>query len=159
MSIRVFTQNDLAAIFDIYNRSKLDELKFEDKEFILLPLEKDDVRLSGLMESEIYVYQEQGTIFGFGAVCANEIRALFVPPEHRAKGVGKKLLEFLLLHIKGQPCLYVASTNQPAKYLYQRHGFSVIDTFETTYNQVTVIAQKMARIASTNSTQSVKSKT
>ena len=150
MSIRAYKQNDLAAIFDIYNRSKIDELKFEDKVFTLLPLEEDDVRLNGLMESEIYVHQEQGEILGFGAICGNEIRALFVPPEHRGKGVGKKLLEFLLSNIQGQPCLYVASTNQPAKYLYQRCGFSVTDTFETTYNQVSVIAQKMACIASSH---------
>jgi putative acetyltransferase len=152
MNIRPYTQNDLAAIFDIYSHSKLDELKFEDREFTLLPLEMDDVRLSGLMESEIYVYQEQGAIFGFGAVCVNEIRALFVLPEHRGKGVGKKLLEFLLSHIKDQACLYVASTNQPAKYLYQRYGFSVADTFETTYNQVPVMAQKMVCITPVNST-------
>ena len=155
MSIRAYTQNDLAAIFDIYSRSKLDELKFEDKVFTLLPLEEDDVRLNGLMESKIYVHQEQGQILGFGAVCGNEIRALFVLPECRGQGVGKKLLEFLLSNIQGQPCLYVASTNQPAKYLYQRYGFSVTDTFETTYNQVPVIAQKMVRNASDQNNWSV----
>jgi len=155
MSIRAYTQNDLAAIFDIYSRSKLDELKFENKVFTLLPLEEDEGRLSGLMESEIYVHQEQGQILGFGAICGHEIRALFVPPEYRGKGVGKKLLEFLLSNIQGQPCLYVASTNQPAKYLYQRYGFSVTETFETTYNQVLVIAQRMARIASAQNNGSI----
>lgn len=155
MSIRAYTQNDLAAIFDIYSRSKLDELKFEDKVFTLLPLEEDDMRLNGLMASEIYVHQEQGQILGFGAVCGNEIRALFVLPECRGLGVGKKLLEFLLSNIQGQPYLYVASTNQPAKYLYQRYGFSVTDTFETTYNKVAVIAQKMARIVPAKTSRSV----
>ena len=155
MNIRVYTQNDLAAISDIYNRSKLDELKFEDKVFTLLPLEEDDVRLNGLMESEIYVHQEQGQILGFGAVCGNEIRALFVLPECRGQGVGKKLLEFLLSNIQGQPCLYVVSTNQPAKYLYKRYGFNVTDTFETTYNQIAVIAQKMVRIAPSKTSRSV----
>lgn len=148
MSIRAYTQNDLAMIFDIYHRSKLDELKFEDKVFTLLPLEKDEVRLSGLMESEIYVYEARGQIFGFGAIFGNEIRALFVHPKYRGKGAGKKLLEFLLLNIQGQPCLYVASTNLPAKYLYHRYGFCVTETLETTYNQVPVIAQKMTRISS-----------
>ncbi|MBQ4880296.1 GNAT family N-acetyltransferase [Pseudoalteromonas luteoviolacea] len=148
MNIRAYTQNDLASIFDIYRRSKLDELKFEEKVFTLLPLEEDKERLRGLMESQIYVYQEQGQILGFGANCGHEIRALFVAPKHRGKGVGKALFEFLLSNIHGQPCLYVASTNQPAKYLYHEYGFSVTETFETTYNQVSVIAQKMVRMAS-----------
>ncbi len=38
MRIRGYTEVDLAAILDIYGRSKLDELKFEDKTFTLLPL-------------------------------------------------------------------------------------------------------------------------
>jgi putative acetyltransferase len=155
MSIRTFTQNDLAVIFDIYNRSKLDELKFEDKVFTLLPLEKDDVRLSALMASKIYVYQEQNLICGFGAICGSEIRALFVHPEYRGVGIGKSLLEFLLSNIQGQACLYVASSNQPAKHLYQQYGFNVTDTFETTYNQAPVFAQKMARTAPEQSNRSV----
>lgn len=85
MSIQTFKQNDLAAIVDIYDRSKLDELKFEVKPFTLLPLHKDDLRFSGLMASEIYVYQDQGRILGFGAINGNEIRALFVHPEHRKR--------------------------------------------------------------------------
>lgn len=52
--------------------------KFEDKVFHLLPLDKDETRLKGLIKSEIYVYQEQGRIFGFDAICKNEIRTLFV---------------------------------------------------------------------------------
>ncbi|AOT08700.1 GNAT family N-acetyltransferase [Pseudoalteromonas luteoviolacea] len=146
MNIRAYKQNDLADIFDIYRCSKLDELKFEDEMFIFLPLEEDEVRLSRLMESQIYVYQEQGQILGFGAIYAHEIRALFVSPDHRGKGVGKQLFEFLLSNIQGQPCLWVASTNHPAKHLYQQYGFSVTETCETTYNQVAVIAQKMVRM-------------
>ena len=95
-----------------------------------------DLRFSGLMASEIYVYQEQGRILGFGAINGNEIRALFVHPEHRAKGIGLCMLEFLLACVEREPYLYVVSTNQPAKSLYQRYGFNVVDTFESTYNQI-----------------------
>ncbi|MDF1779920.1 MAG: GNAT family N-acetyltransferase [Alcanivoracaceae bacterium] len=143
MSIRAYRHDDLPAILDIYTHSKLDELKFEEKSFTLLPLEKDQVRFSELMESDIYLFQAQDRIFGYAAMCGDEIRALFVYPQCRGKGVGKKLLEFLLPLIKGSPCLYVASSNHPAKGLYQRYGFSVTETFETTYNQVPVTAQKM----------------
>ena len=38
MSIRAYTQNELAATINIYDSSKLDELEFEDKLFTLLPL-------------------------------------------------------------------------------------------------------------------------
>ena len=143
MNIRAYTQDDLSAISEIYNRSKLDELKFEDTEFSLLPLEKDEVRFKGLMESEVYVYQTQDQISGFAAIYENEIRALFVHPNGRGEGVGKKLMEFLLSNIQGQPCLFVVSSNRPAKDLYKKYGFSITDTFETTYNQVPVVANKM----------------
>ncbi|MGC1508456.1 GNAT family N-acetyltransferase [Ketobacter sp.] len=147
MRIRGYTEVDLAAILDIYGRSKLDELKFEDKTFTLLPLAKDEARLRGLMESEIYVCEEKGIISGYGAFYGNEIRALFVLPGCRGKGVGKMLLEFLLSKVQGEPCLNVASSNQPAKRLYQRYGFSVAHSFETTYNRVPVSAQTMIRKA------------
>lgn len=143
MSIQKYTQRDLPSIFKIYNLSKLDELKFEDAEFELPPLEEDEERYGKLMESEIYVYQAQNQISGFTAVFENEIRGLFVHPNSRGEGVGKKLIEFLLSRIQGESCLYVASSNQPAIDLYQQYGFIITDTFDTTYNQVPVVANKM----------------
>lgn len=143
MNIRAYTQDDFSAISEIYNRSKLDELKFEDAEFELLPLEEDEERYCSLMESEIYVYQTQDQISGFAAIFENEIRALFVHPNSRREGVGKKLIEFLLSMIQGEPCLYVASSNQPAIDLYQKYGFRITNTFDTSYNQVPVLANKM----------------
>lgn len=155
MNIRAYIQDDLPSILDIYSRSKLDELKFEDKTFTLLPLEKDEARFKGLMESDIYVYQEHNLVLGYGALCGDEIRALFVHPNCRGKGAGKELLEFLLSLIEGQPYLYVASSNQPAKGLYQRYNFNVSETFETTYNQQPVMAQKMVRATPPETNQSL----
>lgn len=143
MSLRAYIKIDLPLILDIYNQSKLDELKFENAEFELLSLEEDEERYSKLMESEIFVYQTQDQISGFGAIHENEIRALFVHPNSRGKGIGKDLIEFLLSNIQGEACLYVASSNHPAKNLYQQYGFSVTDNFETTYNQVPVVVNKM----------------
>jgi len=146
MSIRAYTGNDLPSIIDIYNRSKLDELQFEDRKFTLLPLEEDIPRYSKLMESAIFIYSYQGQAAGFAAICGNEIRALFVHPDFRGKGVGAELIQFLLNSVPGiEVHLYVASSNRPAKTLYQKYGFSITDTFETTYNQEPVVAQKMVR--------------
>jgi len=144
MNIRPFRDNDFPAILDIYANSKLDELRFESEEFELLPLEDDRVRLAELKESDIYVYDDGGVI-GYGALFGSEVRALFVCPSARGKGIGKSLLGFVLLKAKGAASLYVAKTNIPAKLLYNSVGFVITDEFETTYNGVSVLANKMVR--------------
>jgi len=144
MSIRSFSDDDFSTILDIYAQSKLDELRFEKMEFELLPLENDENRLTQLKESDIYVYEDEGVI-GYGALFGSEIRALFVCPSARGKGIGKSLLEFLLLKVTGTANLYVAKTNIPAKQLYKNYGFKVTDEFETKYNGIPVFANKMVR--------------
>ena len=142
MHIRPFKERDFPAILDIYLKSKLDELRFENGDFELLPLEKDKHRLSALRESEIYVYDD-GAILGYGALCGTEIRALYVLPQNRTTGIGKILLEFLLTKSPGPASLMVASTNYPAINLYEGYGFEVIAEIETTYNGARVFANKM----------------
>lgn len=69
----------------------------------------------------------------------------FCLPSARGKGIGKRLLEFMLLKVTGTVSLYVAKTNYPAKSLYSNFGFIITDEFETKYNCVTVLANKMVR--------------
>jgi len=145
MNIRVFCENDFPAILDIYAKSKLDELRHESVQFQLLPLENDEKRLKELFESEIYVY-EIGGVVAYCALFGSEIRALFVHPSDRGSGIGKLLLNFLLSKIDGCATLYVAKTNAPAKRLYEKFGFVVVEEFETTYNNISVMANKMTRI-------------
>jgi putative acetyltransferase len=144
MSIRDYKTSDLVTVLEVYAQSKLDELRFENGEFSLLPLDEDEKRFRALKESQIYVYDD-GVISGYGALCEGEIRALFVLPARRGEGIGKKLLEFLLREISGEACLYVAATNYPAKKLYESYGFIVVDEFQTNYNRVPVFANKMVR--------------
>lgn len=146
MSIRKFIENDRKLIFDIYTQSKLDELKYEAIEFKLLPLEQDEYRLNQLNESDIYVYEENGVV-GYGAHYGPEIRALFVLPKVRRKGIGIKLLEFLLSKISGDAILYVAASNNPAINLYKKYGFKIMNEFETSYNQIQVKAVKMEQVS------------
>ncbi|CAM3624435.1 GNAT family N-acetyltransferase [Pseudoalteromonas maricaloris] len=145
MNIRELTEEDYPRIFEIYSKSKLDELRFEKKTFKLLPLEDDEKRLSALKESKIYVFDD-GNILGFGAIFGSEIRALFVCPSARGNGIGRKILEFLLSQICGKANLFVAKTNEPAKELYKAYGFEVSDEFLTEYNGESVYANEMVRI-------------
>jgi len=146
MSIRKFVENDRKVIFDIYAQSKLDELKHEAIEFKLLPLEQDKSRLNQLNESDIYVYEENGVV-GYGAHYDSVIRALFVLPKYRGKGIGEKLLEYILSKISGVATLYVAASNNPAISLYEKYGFRIINEFETSYNKTEVRAVQMEQVS------------
>ena len=144
MRIRDFNSNDFGSIESIYNLSKLDELYFENVKYELLPLSKDKTRLSSLLESEILVY-EKDSILGFGAYFGSEIRALFVDPVCRGQGIGSTLLNYMLGCVVHPATLYVAKTNEPAKALYSRYGFQIVDEFNTSYNGIPVLANKMLR--------------
>lgn len=144
MKVRPYNPSDYPAVLAIYSASKLDELRYEEAGFELLPLENDPKRLGLLLESEIYIGEEDG-IVGYCAKHGAEIRALFVHPDSRGKGFGRGLLEFLLAGIPGPAILYVARSNGPAKDLYMQYGFEVVDEFETSYNGMPVFANKMIR--------------
>lgn len=142
MNIRAYRDGDFPAITGIYNSSKLDELAFEEGRFELLPLESDEKRLKETLESTLYVYDD-GSILGYGAVFGNEIRALFVHPSSRGKGVGKKLLDHLISKAGSPVKLYVAKSNINAKSIYHKHGFRVTEEFLATYDGKQVMANAM----------------
>lgn len=144
MIIRPFNEDDFADIVDIYAKSKLDELKFEEKDVELIPLIEDQKRLTEFQESDVYVYEEN-RILGYGALFGSEIRSLFVTPESRGRAVGKHLLEYLISLVEGPVILHVVASNTPAKKLYEKYGFKVVGEFEATYNNVIVHANKMVR--------------
>ena len=144
MNIRAYRDDDFPSIAEIYDSSKLDELVFEEGPFELLPLERDEKRLKETMESTLYVY-EDGEILGYGAVFGNEIRALFVHPSSRGKGVGKKLLDHLISQAETPVLLHVAKSNSTAKSIYQKHGFRVTDEYVATYDGKQVLANIMVQ--------------
>jgi len=146
MSIRKYSQCDYNQLLEIYSSSKLDELKYENTIFELLPLDKDEIRLAQILESEIYMYSTKFAV-GFCAYSGTEIRALFVHPDYRGKGIGVSLLEFMLSNIIGAATLYVAASNYPAIKLYQKYGFKKVSEFKTTYNKQYVVANKMQQLA------------
>lgn len=142
MLIRPYIESDFQAVLEIYRKSKLDELRYEDKTFEFLPLQKDEKRFGKFKESQIFVYEDNG-INGYAALFQSEIRALYVHPNMRGQGIGTRLLEFLLSRIKGDAHLFVAKSNAPAKRLYRKYGFIIVDEFETSYNGIAVFANKM----------------
>jgi len=143
--IRKFKQSDFEQVADIYSHSKLDELRFETEIFKLLPIKDDEKRLRELMESQVFVYEDD-TILGYGAIYKNEIRALFIHPEFRGQGIGGSLLSYLVANAEAPAKLYVAKSNAPAKSMYVKYGFIVTQEFETSYNGMSVLANEMVRL-------------
>ena len=143
-TIRPFEPDDFTAIEAIYAHSKLDELRFEQGVFELVPLQEDEPRFRGLMAARIVV-SGQSDVQGFGAVFGNEIRAIFVHPSYRGTGIGKALLQYLISMAEKPVRLSVAKSNAPAVELYRRHGFVTVREFEAHYNGVPVRAIEMER--------------
>ena len=142
MTIRAYKESDFQAIESIYASCKLDEFEFEEREFELLPLQIDTRRLAVFRQSTVYVYDDNGVI-GYGAISGLEISALFVHPSDRGKGVGKKLLSFLVSVAREPVSLYVVKSNRTARSMYEKAGFSVVGEFATEYNGIPVTACKM----------------
>jgi putative acetyltransferase len=132
------------AVLDIYASSKMDELTHENEKFEFMPLQHDRGRYEKLFESKIFVYDDNGVI-GYCAYFENEIRALYVQPSGRGRGIGQEMLDFMLRAIAGTPALFVAKSNIQAKKLYSKRGFKIVDEFEVKYNGKGVIANKMEK--------------
>ncbi|MDQ7728507.1 GNAT family N-acetyltransferase [Halomonas sp. SpR8] len=142
MTIRAFRTSDFEAIEKIYSLAKLDEFRFEQDQFVLIPLREDETRLRELLESTIFVHDDKG-IRGYGAVYGNEIRTLLVHPLFRRQGVGGQLFSHMIAWVGGPATLCVAKSNVTAKALYQQYGFRVTGEFEACYNGKSVIANTM----------------
>ena len=147
MDIRPFHTSDLPALLHIYAQAKLDELQHEDACFQLLPLDQDPKRFDALMASYIYMVEIEGACVAYGAITDDELRALFVLPEHRGRGVASALLQHILGNLSNEVFLQVVKSNVAAKALYSGHGFAVTDEYLGAYNGVSVWVNKMTRAA------------
>ena len=145
MKVRPYADNDLSIIYEIYALSALDEFSTDKDQFKLIPLEKDHKKREQLLESDIYVIEDNtGEIKGYGAVYNTRIRALFIHPDSRRLGYGRALLEYMLSQISGAASLFVVSSNSQAIALYEKYGFTKVDEIQATYSGITFIANKMS---------------
>jgi putative acetyltransferase len=68
-------------------------------------------------------------ITGFAGVAAGKIEMLFIDPDHRGQGLGKKLLRYALEHLNANE-LDVNEQNPQALGFYFKQGFEVIGRSE-----------------------------
>lgn len=131
--IREYRETDFSDIERIYNLSKIDEFIGEKFEVPIISLGEDSEMLNLFRASTIFVYEVRG-IVGFVGVRGNSITWLFVCPEARGKGIGKKLVLYVMSILSGEVILKVARSNCVAKIMYERLGFKVAKEFTGKYN-------------------------
>ncbi len=142
MAIRSMTPQDIPAVFELYNQTKLDELALEPQSFTLIPLAEDHARRTALLESDVYVFEEE-QILGVAAIHDCEIRALFVSPFARKRGVAKHLLNHILASASGPIVLTVVQSNTPARKLYEQLGFRQVKQAVAKYNGQSVAVSEL----------------
>ena len=80
---------------------------------------------------QYFVYEEKGSVLGYGVIRVlageGEIQRIAVLPQHRRRGIGRKLMEAMLLFArKAGVCaiaLEVRESNESARNLYVSYGF------------------------------------
>ena len=60
---------------------------------------------------------------GIVSICGSLIENLYVLPDEQGRGYGTQLLAFAVEKCTGAPTLWILSTNDGAKRLYERNGF------------------------------------
>ena len=134
VTLRPYCEGDWAAVRDIYDLSKPDELRGVI-DTTAIPSLEDDPRMKQLFrESQIAVAEEDGTIVGFAGNRGTSITWLFVHPSFRRRGIATSLVKDMLRKLKQPVTLNVALTNGPAMSLYQRMGFKLEREFLGDFN-------------------------
>lgn len=136
-SIRDFREEDLPAVCRIYLEAKPDELKFEAGPFTFTPLEEDGILMAAFRESKVLVYDADG-VQGFAALFEGQLRALFVQASARGQGVGKALLDAVLIKSSVALALNVARSNLDAIRFYEQNGFVITGEVTRQYSGIEV---------------------
>ncbi|MGF0033243.1 N-acetyltransferase [Bariatricus sp. SGI.154] len=121
--IRIFRENDLTAVIQIWLDTNIKAHNFIPKEYWMsnYAMVKDT-----LPQAEIYVYVDDETkeIDGFIGLMDNYIAGIFVKEAVQSKGIGKQLLDYVK-EIKSNMRLSVYQKNTRAIVFYQREQFVI----------------------------------
>ena len=129
MVIRRATSNDLAAVAAIQAASP----------------EAPQWTVSDYLSYDFWVSEGDGGVTGFLAArttaeCEYEVLNIAVKRDLRRSGIGRGLMEYLLLNYHGEIFLEVRESNLPARKLYEILGFLSIGRRPNYYNSPTEAA-------------------
>ncbi len=93
MPIRLAVPDDARTIHELHKASVTELCTLYSREMIEGWLKgRSPEGYTGIAKKEMYVFEDQGEIFGFSHVVPGEIVALFVAPGSAGKGIGTRLM-------------------------------------------------------------------
>ena len=122
--IRKHETSDLDEILDVWSKASSLAHAFLDPGFV--EKVKKDMRELYIPGSETWVYEEAGSIIGFIGMQENEIGGLFVRPDQHSKGIGTKLVNFII-EFHDELEVEVFKDNDIGRAFYDRYGFKVMN--------------------------------
>ncbi len=120
--IRKFQITDTEQVMEIWLTGNIDAHPFIPKEYWLSNF---DMVREQLLQAEVYVFENEGSIQGFIGIQEDYIAGIFVKEEVRSAGIGKRLLDYIKENHSALT-LNVYQKNRRAVEFYQREGFYIL---------------------------------
>lgn len=120
---------------------QFDNYTKENRDF-LIKVSQPDSLIKKSKKLLFYVYEENGKILGTGAFDKGEVRTMFIALEYQGKGIGRKILDFLIKLAKFKKYNKVwLGANPEAEGFYKKQGFKRIRE-ENDFNFRTIVMEK-----------------
>lgn len=127
-SIYIPQEKDFLEILNVWEKSVRDTHHF---------LQEEDIQLYKKLIFDEYlkavnlicIRNQDNQILGFLGTDDDKIEMLFIHPDNRGQGIGKKLLEYAIHNLKTDK-VDVNEQNEQAIGFYEKAGFKVIDRSE-----------------------------
>ena len=117
-------KDDIDSVANIWLNTNLQAHWFIDKQY----WKKNYELVKGLLlESEVYVYDENKEVYGFIGINGEHIEGVFINSEVQSQGIGKLLLDFIKKK-KDRLYLNVYQKNARAITFYKKEGFKIEST-------------------------------
>ncbi len=125
--IRDYSGEDWLRLQEIHDAARKNELRLAGLDDAFLPLTVA-AEAEGLFAYTVRVAWLEGTAAGFSAFTEDELAWLYVDPALSRRGVGTRLVQDALEHMGRPVTLEVLVGNEPARLLYARCGFRLMET-------------------------------
>ena len=125
--IRDYRKEDWPRLQATHDAARRNELCLAGLEEAFLPLAVA-AELEGLFDYTVRVACLEGTAAGFSAFAEGELAWLYVDPDLSRRGIGTRLVQDALEHLGRPVTVEVLAGNDPARLLYERCGFRLVET-------------------------------